>query len=290
MVTRFDLQVDNALAQLAGSVRIHGPIHTDNHVTYVVRGLADTNNQMRNLCWCILGSIAEAIRMDFTIDSAIGEGETARENLHQALIKRLSAGKKVTEKQKSSNRDPLLQELISHLLLAIHRRKSILPEWLAEVQSCRSLHLSANDSGLDLIAIGVENNRPFTVVGEVKAYEKDPWAGLNDACEKFSQVRRGEYNDEIRPAMRKLSSVVPFTKEELAANIWIDEGRFGAVVGHDIDHSCDIHETCTHSEVVEQDSRRLFFITSPYTSMRELFDKIVEKLCRLAESLGDPNV
>lgn len=290
MLANFDIQVDQALAGLMTSVQVHGPIHTDNHVTYVVKGLVDTEDQMINLCLCILGFLAKAIQIDFTIDSAIGEGELARENLLQALRKRLRIHETLTEKQKANNRDPLLQELISHTILAVHHRRSILPEWLAEIQSCETPHLSANDSGLDLIAIGVENSRPFTVVGEVKAYEDDAWKGLSNACKKFSQVRQGEYNDEIRPAMSKLYSVVPFSKEELAANIWVDQGRFGALVGHDSAYSFDINETCTQSDVVKQDPKRLFFIASPYNSMRELFDRIVDVLCCLAETLGNEDV
>jgi len=286
MLTSFDIQVDQALEELTASVQVHGPIHTDNHVTYVVKGLADTENQMINLCWCILGFLAKAIQVDFTIDSAIGEGELARENLLQALRKRLRIYEPLTDKQKNDNRDPLIQELVSHTILAIHHRRDILPEWLAAVQSCETPHLSANNSGLDLIAIGVENSRPFTLIGEVKAYEKHPLRGLNVACKKFSQVRQGEYNDEIRPAMRKLYSRVAFSIKDLAANIWVDEGRFGALVGYDSDYNFDVNQPCNRSEVLKQDPRRLFFITTPYSSMKELFDKIVELLHDLAESLG----
>ena len=289
MSIEFDPRVSKALDGLTASARVIGPVHTDNHTTYVVKGLADTDEQITDLCWCILGFLGGAFQRDLSIDSAIGHGEHARANLSQILKKRVRVGEALTDKQKAASRDPLLHELISHTLLAIHRKKSILPEWLAKLQSCRPPHLSANDSGLDLIAIGAQDDTPFPIIGEAKAYEKNPHGGLDNACEKFTQVRRGEYNDEIRAAMRSLCAVVPFSKEELAASIWIDIGRFGALVGHDKRFGFDRAAPCTRSQVLKQDPKRLFFIASPYNSMRGLFDDLVDRLSDLAESLGNTN-
>ena len=287
MSIEFDPEVANALDRLTASARVIGPIHTDTHTTYVLKGLADTDEQITDLCWCILGFLAGAFLRDLSIDSAIGHGEQARANLSQILKKRVRVGEALTDKQKADSRNPLLHELISHTLLAIHRKKSILPEWLAKVQACRPPHVSANDSGPDLIAIGAEDDTPFPIIGEAKAYEKDPLRGLGDACEKFTQVRIGEYNDELRTALRDLPSAVPFSKEELAASIWKDIGRFGALVGHDRSFGFDIDAPCTKSEVLKQDPKRLFFIASPYNSMRGLFDELADRLSDLAESLGN---
>ncbi len=286
----FEDEVNLSLEKLANSVQVQGPIRTANHITYVVTGLADNDDQLTSLCWCILGFLIRAISIDFAIDSSIGEGERAAQNILQSLRKRLKIEEDLTDEQKSRNRDPLLQELVAHLLLAIHHRNNALPDWLAEVQSLHPPHLNPHDSGLDLIAIGVEDERPFTIIGEVKAYETDPLGGFNQACVKFSQVRRGEYNDEIRPAMVSLSSRTHFSKDDLAANIWVNEGRFGAIVGHDGDHGFNVNRACEGGEVSKQDPERLFFITSPYRSMKVLFDNIAGELCRLARTLGDYDV
>lgn len=283
-----DTKVSRALDSLAASVQILGPIPAGKHTNYVVTGLADTAEQRIELSWCILGFMGGIFEVDLSIDSAIGEGAQACENLMEILKKRLSVGKILTDEQKERNRDPLLHELICHVLILIHRRRSILPKWLGEIQSCRPPHLSANDSGLDLMAMGVEGNNPFPVIGEAKAYEKAPLEGFNTACAKFTQVVQGEYNDEIREALKKsLDLSQQFTKEQLAANIWVDIGRFGALVAHDLGHDFDVNAPCNKSEVVKQDPARLFFVTSPFSGMRGLFDSLTDKLEILTKSLGE---
>jgi len=281
-------EVSRALDKLAASVQITGPIRTDNHTNYIVRGLSDSPEQTTNLCWCLLGFIGGIYETDLSIDSAIGEGAKASDNLIKILEKRLRVNETLTKRQKKLNRDPLLQELISHVLVLIHQRQRIFAEWLGEIQSCRPPHLSANVLGLDLIAIGAENSTPFPVIGEVKAYEADPLEGFATACGKFTQVRQGEYNYEIREAIKKSLDIHgQFTKEQLADNIWIEIGRFGALVGHDQECNLDANECCDKPEVSRQDRDRLFFIASPYNSMRELFDALSDHLVVLAKRLGE---
>jgi len=285
-IMNLEHEVSRALDALASSVEIVGPITTDNHTNYVVTGLADTQEQQINLCWCILGFVGSIMRADFAIDSAIGEGATARDNLMTALGKRLDVNKDLTLRQKERKRDPLLQELICHALVRIHQRRRILPKWLGHIQACVPPHLSPNDSGLDLIGVGVEKGAPFPVIGEVKAYEMDPLGGFANACEKFSQVRRGEYNDEIRQAMITLDANGGFSRQQLADNIWVELGRFGAVVGHDRECHLGADTCCDSQKVVAQDPGRLFFVTSPYGSMRKLFDTLIDRLVVLANRLG----
>jgi hypothetical protein len=287
MSISIETKVSCALDNLTVSIQVLGPISTGKHITYVIIGLADTTEEIIDLCCCILGFLGGIIEVDLSIDSAIGEGMQASDNLMKVLRHRLHVGEVLTDEQKKKNRDPLLHELICHVLVLIHQRCSILPAWLAEIQSCRPPHLSANDSGLDLVALGVEKGTPLPIIGEAKAYEKDPLNGLDAACEKFTQILQGEYNDEIREALKKSLDVSHhFTKEQLAANIWLDIGRFGALVAHDQEHGFDVNAPCTKPQVLKQDPKRLFFIASPFSSMRKLFDNLTDVLKALAESLG----
>jgi hypothetical protein len=287
MSTYIEAKISCAVDNLAASVKVLGPFPTGKHTTYVVTGLADTTDQRTDLCWCVLGFLGGILEVDLSIDSAIGEGAQACDNLMKVLKHRLSLGETLTDEQKQKNRDPLLHELICHVLVLIHQRRSILPGWLAAIQSCRPPHLSANDSGLDLVALAVEEGAPFPVIGEAKAYEKAPLDGFNVACGKFTQIVHGEYDDEIREALRKSLDVSHhFTKEQLAANIWIDIGRFGALIAHDQKHGFDVKAPCTKPQVLKQDPNRLFFVASPFISMRELFDNLTEILKTLVESLG----
>lgn len=291
---RIDEEVFRALDELADSVKIIGPVSVDRHINYVVTGLVDTCEQKTSLCWCILSFIGGIIESDLSIDSAIGEGSIATDNLIRALEKRLEVGTPLTLTQKERKRDPLIQELMSHVLLLIHQRQDKLPDWLGTIYAISKPHLSPNDSGIDLVAIGSIHGNPVSIIGEVKAYEKDPWGGFDKACSKFTEVKNGDYDDEIRQALKSLSKTgeFGFTNDQLANNIWREQGHFGALVGHDCqfgtngNHHIDVNFSCTRAEVLKQDPEKLFFISSPFQSMRSLFDAITEELVTLAKSLS----
>ena len=276
---------DNAIDQLAGSMKVDGPTATSSHVCYVVHGISETPEQIENLCWCLLGFLGRIFEIDLSIDSAIGQGAQAEANLLGALKKRLHVDKELSEEQKQRNRDPLLQELIAHTLLVVHRRQGRFHQWLGELRAFRPPHLSANQSGLDLIAVGVHDGFLVPLIGEVKSTENGPLDGLCDACAKFSQVRKGEYDDELREAIKSMDC--GFTKEQLAKNIWVSTSRFGAVVGHDQQHCFDPTCASQASQVLEQPSDRLFLVAAPYPSIRAYFDALSDELVRLAKKLGE---
>lgn len=292
---KIEIEVSRALGELADSVSVIGPVSVDSHINYVVTGLADTQHQRTNLSWCILGFIGNIIEADMAIDSAIGEGKVATDNLQRALKKRLGVGNPLELPQKERKRDPLLQELISHALLLIHQRQEKLSAWLGTIQAISMPHLSPNDSGIDLIAIGSQNGIPIPIIGEVKAYEKAPWGGLNDACGKFSEILDGDYDDEIRGALKSLTQQndLGFTKEQLANNIWREQGHFGALVGHDSQYGqkgekhIDVNFSSRRAEVLKQNADNLFFISSPFSSMRSLFDDISSELLELSTKLSE---
>lgn len=290
-----DQEVSRGLDELAISVNIIGPVRVANHTNYVVTGLVDTCEQKTNLCWCILGFIGGIIESDMHIDSAIGTSHIATDNLRRSLEKRLDVGKSLTPAQKERKRDPLIQELIAHVLLLVHQRQEKFSDWLGIIHAISKPHLSPNDSGIDLIAIGFLQDNPIPVIGEVKAYEKDPWGGLDTACRKFTEVNAGDYDDEIRDALKNLSKISKsrFTNEQLANNVWREQGRFGALVGHDCrygtteDNHVDVNFSCNRAEILKQNPEMLFFISSPFSSMRSLFDGISAELITLADRLSE---
>jgi len=282
-------EVDSALNELAASTQVHGPVVTERHTNYFVSGIADTPEQFLNLCWCLLGFFGSAFQIDFRIDSAIGVGDQATSNLMQILQKRLYVSRIITRAQKEHNRDPLLQELIAHVFVLIHQRAQKTPEWLGDVRACRKPHLNPNDSGIDLIAIGLDGVGAFPIIGEMKAYEKDPPGGLREACIKFTEVRNGEHNDEIRSALMDLNNDALFTRDQLADNIWTSGGKYGVVVGHDNhpDYTIDINFTSAAAEVICHPPERLFFICTPFANMRSFFDAITIQLVQCALELGE---
>jgi hypothetical protein len=275
---------DKAIDALAPSLEVDGPIVTSSHVCYIIHGISETPEQIENLCWCLLGFVGRIFEMDMRIDSAIGVAEQAEANLLGALKKRLDVDKELSEEQKERKRDPLLQELIAHTLLLIHERQGLFDEWLGELLAFRLPHLSVNVGGLDLIAVGAFDGALVPLIGEVKTTAERPLEKFCEACEKFSQVRSGEYDDELREAIKAMDC--GFSTQELADNIWVCTGRFGAVVGHDREHCFDPTRTSEASSVLEQPSDRLFLIASPFASMRDYFDALSAELVRLAKIVG----
>jgi hypothetical protein len=279
--------VDDSYAYLCETIRVIGPIDVGSHKNFIVTGIADDNKQLYSLCWCILGFLDYVDEIEMKIESVIGDGTKARDNLCRILNKRFGVEKKLTESQKRLNRNPLIQEIIGHVLIHLHRRKPIFPEFLGDAIVCRNPHLSANDTGVDLIALASLASCYFPVIGEIKAYEKEPIDGFNIACEKFSQVRKGEYDDEIRGALKRLSIKGGVTNDDLANSIWVDSSKFGAIVGYDINYSFDTNSSCQKENVTEQNPSTLYLVSTSYKNMFGLFDDITQTLVALANSLGE---
>jgi hypothetical protein len=279
--------VEEAYDQLSSTISVDGPIFVGTHFNFIVHGITDDETQIRNLCWCILGFLDTMEEIDMRIESSIGVGAKAKENLYRILCKRLNVDKPLIDEQITLNRNPLLQEIIGHVLVHIHKRRAILPRWLGEIRGCRNPHLNANDTGVDLVALGLFTDTYLPIIGEVKAYEKKPLFGFNLACEKFSQVRKGDYDDEIRGALKKLSKNGGISTNDLANAIWMDRSNFGAVVGYDIDFQFDVNHPCERKYVLAQHPDRLYLVSTGFYKMRKLFDHISDLLVELAISLGD---
>lgn len=284
----FEHQVDYAYNALLASVVSSGPFETGTHRAYAVQGLLETPEQLLNLCWCILGFLDEVGEVDFKLKSIIGSGELASTNLRQDLATYFDIGVEPPPNQASKDRkrNPLIAEIISHVLVHIQRRKNIFPEWIGDVVGCRNPHLSVNDGGLDVIALGCLNTKFLPVLGEVKAYENDPSVGFNKGCEKFSQIRNGIYNHEIRRALSILSVPQGLNNNDLAHAIWETNSNFGVFVNYDQSAKFDIKEPINRAEVKKQPIDRLFLLIIPYEKMEALFDTISENLLALANSLG----
>jgi hypothetical protein len=280
-------KVEDAYKYLSSTIVIDGPIFVGTHTNYLIHGITDDESQIENLCWCILGFFDTMEEIDMRIESSIGVGVVAKENLYRILCKRLKVDDNLSENQKKMNRNPLLQEIIGHVLIHINRRRQILPEWLGDTKGCRNPHLSVNDSGVDLIAIGLFTEEFLPIIGEVKAYEKEPLEGFNTACEKFSEVRDGEYDDEIRRDLKNLSRNGGIPTNDLANAIWMKKSNFGAIVGYDVDFQFDLASSCDREKVKSQCPDRLFLVSTAFYKMQLLFDHISAELVVLANSLGE---
>jgi hypothetical protein len=285
----FEQQVEASYCLLSDSVSVDGPCNANSHTAYIISGLSDTPEQVESLCWCILGFLDEVDEVDLKLRSIIGTGEQASKNLKNALDTYfdITENTESIEASKFTKRNALIAEIISHILVHLHHRKNILTNWIGDVAGCRSPHLNANDGGIDLIALGFINARYLAAIGEAKAYKSDPVGGFNKACEKFSQVREGIYNREIRGALKHLCVTQGLTQDELAKNIWETTSNFGAFVSYDQSVQFDASQPIERSEVKKQPADRLFLLATPYENMEEVFDAISNNLLSLANSLGE---
>jgi hypothetical protein len=287
----FEDHVERAYAEIAGSVFVDGPFDAGTHRTYVVRGLAETPEQMENLSWCILSFLDHINEVECKLESRIGVGKIASRNLVEALGRKLDIGitPEPSPESKDRKRNALLAEIISHVLVFLHRRKIIFPDWIGNLSGCKKSHLNVNDAGIDLVAIGFLNPNFIPIIGEVKAYADRPVEGFEKACEKFTEVRAGKYNADLREDYTNLSINNQLSKDELANNIWQKRNRFGAFVNFDNSHDFDKTARINREEILRQTSDRLFLILTPHTNMRNLFESISDKLLQLAKTLGESN-
>ncbi|MEN6435584.1 MAG: hypothetical protein ABFD14_08315 [Anaerolineaceae bacterium] len=283
----FTEKVEDAYKYLSSSIAIDGPLSTQTHTNYLVHGIADNKTQIINLCWCILGFFDTMEEIDMRIESTLGPDAVARDSLYRILCKRLWVNRSLSENQKINNRNPLLQEIIGHVLVHINRRKLILPLWLGETKGCRNPHFNANDTGIDLIAIGLFTKEFLPIIGEIKAYEKEPLNAFNIACEKFSEVQDGDYDDEIRRDLKNLSRNGGISIDDLANSIWMNKSNFGAIIGYDVNFQFDVATPCDRKNVRLQCPEKLYLISTAFEKMQTLFDYISETLVLLATSLGE---
>lgn len=286
-------KVREATKCLAQQIRVDGPFVTDRHTNYLVVGLTDKTcmepanpdeSPICNLCWCLLSLLGLLYEADLSINSLIiGQGYQARENLEDAIRRHLRTDEDLTKEQIEHYRDPIIHELIAHALLLVHRESDLIPLWLNDLQNMRMPHLATNYPGVDLIGFSIANREAVPILGEMKAYEDKPWKGLSDACIKLDEIRKGIHNTEIRGALRSMN----FNNDrgQLASNIWLDIGPFGAVIGFDASCDIDIQRESQAQMVINQPADRLFFIAVPYTQMRDTFETIVSILLEQARSV-----
>lgn len=278
--------VDTAYNKLLTNIVVEGPHITSTHRSYIIQGLIETPEQIQYLCWCILGFLDEVDEIDLKINSIIGKGEQISKNLKQDLATYFDIGINPPPSQESKDRkrNPLIAEMITHVLVHVNRKKRLFSDWIGDVIACRNPHLSTNDGGLDLIALGCIDKNYISTIGEVKAYENEPSRGFSEACKKFTAVREGVYNREIRGVLSRLSVRGGLSKEELAKNIWKTKSNFGVFVSFDKKVQFNIKKDSNYEEVKKQPPERLFLMVTPYPNMKTLFDSISDQLLTLASS------
>lgn len=286
-------KVREAIGRLAQQITVEGPFVTDRHTNYLVTGLTDRTcadpvdsgePPICCLCWCLLSLLGLLYEADLSINTLIiGQGHQARENLEEAIRHHLRSDEDLDVEQIERSRDPLIHELIAHVLLLAHRERNLIPLWLNNLQNMRMPHLATNNQGIDLIGFSIAGGEAMPTLGEMKAYEDDPWGGLSDACSKLDEIRKGLHNTEIRGALKSMN----FNNDrgQLASNIWMDVGPFGAVIGFDAGCDINIQRQSRAQIVIDQPADRLFFIAIPYDQMRDSFEEIIRILLEQARSV-----
>ena len=282
--------ISKALFEIAQDIQISEPFCTSLHTNYFISNLIDNEKQRGNLCWVILGQLGNMYDNDLkirsTIDAGLGKGNILKENLFNALKNAwLITSDHLTTDQIKNERDPLILELIAHVILIIQRDNLALQFDNIKPEYVRPPHSKANQGGLDMIVLSKKDGKFIPFLGEIKAYKNDPKTGLIDACKKFQEINLGVHNTEIRSYFCSLQ-VPEEIKQQISLSFWSNQSNLSAFVGHNKTSIVE-NDFCSSSEYVKNvKCSRLLYISTPFENINQLFEFIVIKLENCINELG----
>lgn len=277
-------------SELSKTIKLIGPFNTENHINYLIEGLCDNKSQIKNMCYALLGFIGDIVdddlRLNSALDSGLGEGRKLKQEIKNLLNNSWLRPKdeNLSEYQIVSNRNPLILELIAHIVIKLQKDNPLFSFSNYIPVKIRPPHIKANEGGLDVIALVQKQNEYFPYIGEVKAYQNDPGGGLIDACIKFSEVSKGMHNSEIRRCLKSFKFV---SNKELSDKIWENRSVFSAIVGTDSEYQKDGTFCSRSKEVSSVKCNTLFFISHNFIQMSDLFEEIIGTLYKSIDELED---
>lgn len=275
-------KIKKALEDLSLSLEEEGPFPTPKHLNHFIRGICSNPNQLTNICWVILGFYASVCEARFTIINTIegvnGTGKLLCDNIRSAMVKesRIIPCTEIDNPSKiDNNRNPLIYELIIHVLLYVinHKRQPIFQKF--DLIDVAPPHTNANTQGIDLLGVIKVDGKYLPFIGEMKAYENDPKRGFADACRIFISVNKGEHNTQIKSEYKNFDA---FTREELANNIWSENGVFSAFIGNEECYTISSTYQSNAKNVNDTQCHTLINCSTPFESMKIMFENIVTTL------------
>ena len=287
---KLENNVDMALSEIANTIIISPPHCTPYHINYFINNLLNDEKQINNLCWVILGLVGKIFnrnqKIRTTIDAGLGTGEILVMNLSNALESAFLIRSNGKNRKKIINeRDPLILELIAHVILLIQKEKPSLQFDNINPEYIRPPHSKVNEGGLDIIVLSNRNGQLIPLLGEVKSFKDDPKAGFIDACKMFRAINLGKHNTEIRDYFSNLNTPEE-TKQKLSSNFWTNQSNFSAFIGHDDSNGFANHYCSKSKHVKGIKCSNLFLISTPFRNMDTLFEEIISTLEKCLNELG----
>jgi len=185
-----------------------------------------------------VGQIAKAMQVNLEIRAdLLGIDDDARVQLIRDVYSVIGErNDDLTDTQKVYERDPWLFEALSHLFVHLSTKKEVFFPVGTPI-GLTMTHRGVKEQGLDLVAIYTSTDVGLSI-GESKAWEDDPSAGLRDAAEKFRKVDLGNYDHELRTIVGQMRYAMPVEYQgQITGAFWRNERAYLPFIGYDSNHN-----------------------------------------------------
>ena len=214
-------------------------INHETHSLLLISGITRTDECLQCLAVYCVGQIANAIQANLSIRAdLLGDGEDTIDRLSNDVFSVIGENNNaLTLEQKRDERNPLLFEFISHLLvhISVHR-----PEFhpTGRLIGLFPVHVTVNIPGLDLIALYANEENVGLGVGECKAREDSPSPALIEASKKFIDIDLGNRDSEIRTNVSLIRFGLPDEyQSRITGAFWREERTYYPFIGYSNRHN-----------------------------------------------------
>ena len=242
----------------------------------------------------LVGNFTSAIRLNLSIRSKLFyESETLAKKMETSIGEFIgtSNDESTAEKLdfKTRTRDPWIWEGISHLVVHLSR---YVPSYHSpgSVLATTGVKLKINDSGMDLIGI-YKGANVGVVIGESKAYSKNPTSGISDAANKLREVDQLRRDDEIRAAVSDLTDLLDAEdSDEFRGEFWHHERNFIPAICCDRDSELNWSRKRKVLNQLDPPLNRKILLPLVFEDVRNSFDFISDVMRAYPTHVGNTDV
>ena len=242
----------------------------------------------------LVGSFTNAIGRNLSIRSKLFfDAGTLIKTMESSIGEFIgSTNDEVTAEQqdfKTKTRDPWIWEGISHLIVHLSRYS---PNYHSpgSILATTGIKLKINDSGMDLIGI-YKGTKAGVVIGESKAYSKDPAGGVTDAANKLSEVDQLRREDEIRAAVSDLTdSLEAKDFDDFHGEFWHHERNFIPAICCDRDSELNWSRKRKVLNQLDPPLNRKILLPLVFEDVRNSFDFISDVMRAYPTHVGNTDV
>ena len=248
-----------------------------NHSVVQVKGLDSREEVVEGIAVYLVGAIAGCIEFNLQIRAALFNEKRLSRDLLRDVVQIVGATNSIEENVKIYDRDPWLWEGISHLLfhLSLTDPAKHPP---APLIAKSSLHLSAKDHGLDIVALyGVDSLG--VSAAECKAYLQRPSDAIADAANRLREIDHELRDSEIRSVLVQLRPSLSSSQQtKLASAFWYQERAYFPMVCCDAKYGVDWTEDRIVLSRLVPPANRKHLVPASIDDARRFFDAVADAM------------